>query len=32
MHQLTDHSVNPHFDHGRVIWDDQYSGQYQPVE
>lgn len=23
--------VNPHFDHDRVIWSDEYSGQYQPV-
>ncbi len=22
--------VNPHFDHGRVVWDDSYSGLYQP--
>lgn len=24
--------VNPHFDHHRVIWKDEYSGQYDPVE
>lgn len=23
--------VNPHFDHDRVIWRDEYSGQYEPV-
>ncbi len=23
--------VNPHFDHGRVVWSDEYSGVYQPV-
>lgn len=23
--------VNPHFDHQRVIWKDEYSGEYQPV-
>ncbi|MCK4786029.1 MAG: class I SAM-dependent methyltransferase [Desulfobacteraceae bacterium] len=24
--------INPHFDHGRVVWDDRYSGQYKPVD
>lgn len=24
--------LNPHFDHDRVIWSDDYSGLYQPVE
>ena len=24
--------VNPHFDHGRVIWRDEYSGLYKPVD
>ncbi len=24
--------VNPHFDHNRVIWKDEYSGLYQPVD
>lgn len=24
--------VNPHFDHDRIVWRDEYSGQYQPVE
>lgn len=23
--------INPHFDHDRVIWSDDYQGQYQPV-
>ena len=23
---------NPHFDDGRIIWKDKYSGEYQPVE
>jgi 2-polyprenyl-3-methyl-5-hydroxy-6-metoxy-1,4-benzoquinol methylase len=23
--------VNPHFDHDRIVWDDRYSGQYEPV-
>jgi SAM-dependent methyltransferase len=23
--------VNPHFDDGRVVWDDAFSGQYEPV-
>lgn len=22
--------VNPHFDHGRIVWSDQYAGQYEP--
>src|SRR5262245_47798155 len=24
--------ANPHFDHERVVWSDEYSGQYHPVE
>jgi SAM-dependent methyltransferase len=24
--------INPHFDHNRVIWKDEYSGNYQPVD
>ena len=24
--------INPHFDHGRVIWKDDYSGQYPPID
>ncbi len=24
--------TNPHFDHHRVIWKDDYSGQYAPIE
>ena len=24
--------INPHFDHNRIIWSDEYSGQYYPVE
>lgn len=23
--------VNPHFDHNRIIWSDEYSGLYEPV-
>jgi len=23
--------INPHFDQDRIVWDDAYSGQYQPV-
>ncbi len=23
---------NPHFDHNRVIWQDEYSGKYQPID
>lgn len=25
-------TANPHFDHERTVWSDEYSGQYQPVE
>ena len=34
MSELANRSkpVNPHFDHGRVVWDDRYSGQYQAVD
>jgi len=24
--------INPHFDHNRVIWKDEYTGLYQPVD
>jgi SAM-dependent methyltransferase len=24
--------INPHFDHNRVIWKDEYSGFYEPVD
>jgi 2-polyprenyl-3-methyl-5-hydroxy-6-metoxy-1,4-benzoquinol methylase len=24
--------INPHFDHNRVVWSDDYSGLYQPVD
>jgi 2-polyprenyl-3-methyl-5-hydroxy-6-metoxy-1,4-benzoquinol methylase len=24
--------INPHFDHKRVVWEDEYSGVYQPVD
>ncbi|BFU93746.1 MAG: protein of unknown function [Nitrospira sp.] len=24
--------ANPHFDHHRIVWRDEYCGQYQPVE
>ena len=24
--------INPHFDHHRVIWKDEYSGQYLPID
>jgi 2-polyprenyl-3-methyl-5-hydroxy-6-metoxy-1,4-benzoquinol methylase len=24
--------INPHFDHNRVIWKDEYSGLYEPVD
>ena len=24
--------TNPHFDHNRVVWSDDYSGQYHPVD
>ena len=24
--------INPHFDHNRIVWRDEYSGLYQPVE
>jgi 2-polyprenyl-3-methyl-5-hydroxy-6-metoxy-1,4-benzoquinol methylase len=24
--------INPHFDHQRVIWKDEYSGEYQPID
>lgn len=24
--------INPHFDHDRVVWKDEFSGQYEPVE
>ena len=24
--------INPHFNHGRVIWKDEYSGLYKPVD
>ncbi len=30
-HCTADSLVNPHFDHNRVVWSDEYSGQYQPV-
>jgi 2-polyprenyl-3-methyl-5-hydroxy-6-metoxy-1,4-benzoquinol methylase len=32
MHSPREQKPNPHFDHNRVIWSDEYSGQYQPVE
>ena len=30
---MTQHTptINPHFDHGRVVWDDAWSGLYAPV-
>jgi len=24
--------INPHFDHNRIIWKDEYCGLYQPVD
>ncbi len=31
MPSLNKQNPNPHFDHDRVVWSDEYSGQYHPV-
>lgn len=33
MFDVREHKIiNPHFDHNRIVWRDEYSGLYQPVE
>lgn len=31
MPQCQNKPINPHFDHDRIIWKDEYSGEYQPI-
>jgi len=28
----SNNTINPHFDHQRVVWKDEYSGLYEPVD
>ncbi len=32
MNQASPRLLNPHFDHDRVVWSDEYSGQYEPAD